>query len=292
MTQSCLVVISHYNVWATDQLIALLDQTKSVPAGHPFRCRVVVNQAEPKPLDLPSRHADVEILYRENTGYNIGAWDLGWRQDPLFDIYLFLQEECVILKAGWLRAYIRRLSNPKVGLVGESMDWKGMTWARLARYFQMFPFDSKIDGHFVPISEGLRISLERLGIDPGSTGEHLQSLVFCTRRAVLEATDGFLIGHTYAEATTAEMAASKRVQALGLRTCEVGFRSFSYINHPQWTQRKANLVRTFLRVAEPYLPINLMAWAKTARYRFQNRKRRPAPAPPDHEAVAALDVTP
>ena len=80
-----------------------------------------------------------------------------------------------------------------------------------------------------------------------------------------------------------------------MRTCEVGFRSFSYINHPQWTQRKANLVRTFLRVAEPYLPINLMAWAKTARYRFQNRKRQPAPATPaaqDHEAVSALDGTP
>ena len=63
-----LVVISHYNAWEPHQLIALLDQTKAIPAGHPFRCRVVVNQADPKLLQLPDRHADVEVLYRPNTG--------------------------------------------------------------------------------------------------------------------------------------------------------------------------------------------------------------------------------
>jgi len=67
-----LVVISHYNAWPTDHLFKLLDEIHAVPAGHPFRCRVVVNQAEDKRLDLPSRYADVEVLYRENLGYNIG----------------------------------------------------------------------------------------------------------------------------------------------------------------------------------------------------------------------------
>ena len=77
-----LVVVSHYNAWPTDQLVALLDQIKAIPAGCPFDCRVVVNQAKPGPLELPPRHADVGVLYRENIGYNIGAWDHGWRVGP------------------------------------------------------------------------------------------------------------------------------------------------------------------------------------------------------------------
>ena len=50
---SVLVVISHYNAWSSDQLIALLDQMWSVPAGYPFQARIVANRAEPHDLALP-----------------------------------------------------------------------------------------------------------------------------------------------------------------------------------------------------------------------------------------------
>ncbi len=35
---------------------------------------------------------------RENTGFNIGAWDYGWRHLPPYDYYLFLQDDCFIVR--------------------------------------------------------------------------------------------------------------------------------------------------------------------------------------------------
>jgi hypothetical protein len=42
---SFLVIDSHDNAWPTDQLLALLDQIREIPAGRAFGCRVVVNRA-------------------------------------------------------------------------------------------------------------------------------------------------------------------------------------------------------------------------------------------------------
>jgi hypothetical protein len=41
---------------------------------------------------------------RENTGFNIGAWDYGWRHLPPYDYYLFLQDDCFIVRPLWLKA--------------------------------------------------------------------------------------------------------------------------------------------------------------------------------------------
>ena len=92
---------------------------KDIPSGHPFRCLVVVNRAIDRDLELPERHRDVEILYRENVGYNIGAWEHGWRVAAPAEYYLFLQEECRIVRPDWLGSSTRLLADPKVGLVGE-----------------------------------------------------------------------------------------------------------------------------------------------------------------------------
>jgi len=67
---SVLVVISHYNAWSSDQLIALLDQMWSVPAGYAFQARIVVKRAEPHDLALPPRYQSVEVLYRQNVGFD------------------------------------------------------------------------------------------------------------------------------------------------------------------------------------------------------------------------------
>ncbi len=254
---SILVIVSHYNAWPTDHLVALLDQMTLIPAGLPFQTRVVVNQARDLPLKLPERHTGVEILYRPNTGYNIGAWDLGWRESPARDCYLFLQEECQILRPNWLKAFVDLAMRPNVGLVGESLHWAGLSWNRLDRYYANFPFAAKVDGREVPIPVGVRAGLARLGVLPGKTGAHLQSLVFCLRREVLEAMDGFGIGSDYAEATVAEVAASKRVEAMGLRVCEVGSGSFAYVLHPQWAGKRGSWKRKLMRWVEPWVPISL-----------------------------------
>jgi hypothetical protein len=241
---------------------------KSVPAGLPFDARVVVNRAVDRPLDLPPRHADVDVRYRENLGYNIGAWDHGWRADPAYEDYLFLQEECRLLRPGWLEAFVRCLADPRVGLVGESMFWPGYSWERADRYSEYSTFPgTPPEGPRVTHTEGIRAFLAARGIPIGRTAEHLQSLVLAARREVLEATDGFIIGRDYGEAIGSEVAISKRVEALGLRVREVGIGPFRYILHPQWANLRATPARVFFTWLEPRIPVSLaMEMRRPARY--------------------------
>lgn len=263
--RTALVVVSHYNAWPTDHLVALLDQLVTVPAGREFRCRVVVNQAQPKPLELPGRFAEVEVLYRPNTGYNIGAWDHGWRAGPAYDDYLFLQEECQVLRPGWLKAFTARLANAKVGLVGESLNHAGYSWRRAEYYFH-----KKSEPHFVdrrPDAEGetlmlhaVREVMAKRQIPLTGNITHLQSLVLATRREVLEAIDGFMIFNSYGYAVGAEISISKQVEALGLRVEQLGLRPFRYILHPQWRHRAAGFRPVLFGWIEPYLPYRIGAY--------------------------------
>ncbi len=218
--------MSHYNAWPTDQLVKLLDQIQTVPAGYPFSVRVVVNQAEDKRLELPERHKDVAVFYRANTGWNIGAWDHGWRQDPRFDYYLFLQEECVIVRPGWLKAFLRVAKRPRVGMVGEIIAYYNTTWEDV---YEMAAGHG-MDHGLTPF----RRHMARMGIKVNEMADHLQSLVLCLRHDTLEAIEGFRIGATKNEAIACEIAISKCVQAVGLEIRQVSIRNFNYIQHPQW----------------------------------------------------------
>jgi len=253
-----LVVISHYDAWAPDQLVALLDQTKDVPAGAHFDTCVVVNQCGSRELHLPERHADVTIFHRPNSGYNIAAWDHGWRSMPPYSDYLFLQEECRILRPNWLSAFRKLLAKPRIGLVGESLFWAGLSWDRLDYQYRDFHFADRVDGRLVPIPTGLRIGMQRLNIPVGKSGEHLQSLILAIRRDVLEHIGGFFSGDSYGEATIAESSISKKVQALGLVVREVGPGSFRYILHPQWTYRQGWAL-SLLRRAAARIPVSISA---------------------------------
>jgi hypothetical protein len=235
-----LVVVCHYNARPVGDLLRLLGQLKTLPAGFPFDIRVVVNLATPKRLLLPSAFNDVEVLYRENVGYNIGAWEHGWRQGPPHAGYLFVQEECRLVREGWVAGFVQRAAEPGIGLVGECLSphWDA-PWDELARRFagQMLP------EHRIGDSPAERVPcyldfLRRQSIYPGERGDHLQSLVLYARRDVLKAIDGLPVGSNYGEAIAAEIGISKKVQSLGLRLAEAGPSSFWYIEHPQWLHRQ------------------------------------------------------
>lgn len=225
-----------------------------MPAGASFDICVVVNQAVPELLSLPERHAGVRTSYRENTGYNVGAWEHGWRQNPAYDCYLFLQEECRIVRPGWLHAFRRLAMKPAIGLVGESLNWAGLGWNRLARQYRHVSFWASVEGEPVPVTEAIRAGLRRWNAAEGRTGAHLQSLVIAARRNVLEAIDGFPTGVNYDDATIAEVALSKKVEALGLKVREVGPGSFRYILHPQW-QRRQGVLRSHARIVARLIPL-------------------------------------
>jgi hypothetical protein len=235
-----MVVVSHYNARPTTQLVDLLDATQTLPSGWPFGIRVVVNLGVPKRLVLPARHQQVEILYRENTGYNIGAWDHGWRTGGPAMSYLFLQEECRLLRPDWLAAFVRQGAATGVGLVGECLSphWDAL-WEDLVQRCR----GERLEGHLVDGQPADRVPcyldfFRRHGIPSGRRADHLQSLILYARREVLQAINGFPVGRNYGEAIAAEIGISKKVQSLGLRIGEVGPHPFHYIEHPQWLHRR------------------------------------------------------
>jgi hypothetical protein len=224
--QTILVIVSYYAGRSLEPLVRLLDSMNTFPAGCAFAVRVVVNRNGEETIALPDRHGGVEILYRSNSGYNIAAWEFGWRASPTTEAYLFLQDDCRVVQSNWIVAFLG-LANAGVGLVGEclSPDWDA-TWADLVTRYRghMLP-EHTLDGQPAERVECYFDYFRRHGIAPGSRGDHLQSLVLFARRAVLEA-----IG--------AEIGVSKRVQAQGLAIAEVGPEPFFYIEHPQWLHRR------------------------------------------------------
>jgi hypothetical protein len=241
--EKALVVVCHYNARPVADLTTLLTGLRRRLAGGPFDVLVVVNQAVAEPLVLPAACGPWDVYYRPNTGFNLGAWDRGWRARPGYGGYLFLQEECHVVRDGWLGAFARCGAEPGVGLVGECLSptWDA-PWEELARRFR----GARLPDHAVAGQPADRLScywdfFRRRGIHPGPRGDHLQSLVLFARRAVLEAVGGFPPCQTYGEAVAAEIGLSKQVQALGLTLRQVGAAPFTYFEHPQWLHRRPAL---------------------------------------------------
>lgn len=243
--RSVLVVISYYDGRPGRHLIELLRSMRFVPAGWPYQVRVMVNQVRPAPLSLPADLGDVEVHYRHNRGFNIGAWEAGWRTEPAYDGYLFLQDECQIVREGWVAAFVHKAVGKNVGLVGEclSPNWDA-PWETLALLTQ----GDQLPEHCVEGKPAERVRcylhfLRTHGIAPGLKGDHLQSVVLFARREVLVAINGFPVGRNYGEAIASEIGISKKVQALGMSIREVGPDPFTFIQHPQWLHRRREAVR-------------------------------------------------
>ncbi len=206
--------------------------------GRPFDLAVVVNRESG--FDRPglTLESSIRVLERPNTGMNIGAWDHGWRSLSGYAHYLFLQDDCLVVREGWLAGYLTRAADPEIGLLGESLNkaWD-KPWAKLAeeRKGEVLP-DHIIDGQ---PAERVALYLDfmaRTGIDPGENGRHLRSLTWFARRDVLERIDGFPIGATYGECIAAEIAVSRKVAAAGLRVEQTSPEPFHFIRHADWEQ--------------------------------------------------------
>lgn len=235
------VVVSHYDARPVEPLLQLLDSLADTRAGYPYEVRVVVNHDSWRPCVLPARHREIVVVHRENSGFNIGAWEQGWRLDPPRDAYLFLQDECLVARENWLLPYVEKANQPAIGLIGEripptwDLPWEHLQWQ----------FGKKIlPGHEVGGQQVDRLTCyrdfwRRHGIPPAATGAHVQSLVMFARREVLARIGGFPQGQNYGEAIAAEIGVSFLVRALGLEICEVGPDPFTCFTHPQWQGRAA-----------------------------------------------------
>jgi len=233
------VIISYYNERNPDDLSRLLDSMDNFDSGHDYTTLIVVNRALDRELILPEVHAHHRIVYRQNIGYNIGAWDYAWRLCQDTDFFLFLQDDCKIVKDNWLRAFVRFGKNPKMGLIGESISWKSK-WSDLDTDLKLTTI---ADGHFINSEPSSRIhayyeAFRLWGIDPGDRADHVQSLVWAARRDVLLVVDGFPHGANYGEAIAAEIATSRKINTAGYHISQVHWRPFHYISHPQWMHKR------------------------------------------------------
>lgn len=220
-----LVVISYYDQRPIETLLALLNQTSSIDAGATFDLCVVVNVENSSPTLLPKPHNTVHVIRRENRGFNVGAWQHGWKANPDYDFYLFLQDECVIRLPGWLTAFAEAARNPKVGFVGEGIDCYE-SW-------------DTFDRCWPPIAEEIHKIVADQGITLGPRPDYVQTLIVGARRDVLELTGGFVVGDGKMRACAGEILTSVRARAHGLRNVQVAWRPFEYIRHPQWDDIRA-----------------------------------------------------
>jgi len=220
------VVVSHYNARPNDELIGLLYQLKaqSIECKSVFSTTllVVVNCGNDFKLTLPNELDFVIVQYRENTGFNIGSWDHGWRNNGQFKHYLFLQDECQLVDKKALLSYWNLLEKNPNTLFGESMFF----------YYGWRRFKKNWPEAYSAITELAKNFKINLGLTPS----HLQSLIIAASNATLCELDGFVYSNDKVEAIAAEILLSRKALSSGVAVKQSSWLPFKFIKHPQWNE--------------------------------------------------------
>lgn len=240
MSARCCVIICYWVGRSPAPLYSLLRQMERVPAGAEFDVLVVCNGGDTSPLRLPPLFdgEKYRVLNRANSGWNLGAWQAGWKAQPDYDYYLFLQAECFIKKPNWLGRFLFRFSlDSGIGLLGERLMWQGMTWEYVREATAIdIPEAVTQSPEILDSLREYQAALRAHDIDPGRFGTHLVSVVLFTSLEILKKTDGFIfLGDKYSEAVSTEIGFSRKVENLGYRIAQLTDDSFGHIGHTQWT---------------------------------------------------------
>jgi hypothetical protein len=243
-----MVVISYWVERSPEHLFRLLRQLYSYKAGVPFSITVVCNGGDVHPLQLPPSFMQrgIKVLNRPNTGYNIGAWEYGWRCNQRSDNFLFLQDDCFIIRNQWFSGFVEKMHQfQKIGLIGERIN---PNWERSWEHLKNSEFNTFMKGHRIADQPSRRVDLyldflAKKGIAIGETADHLQTLILFTSRSILLQIGGFVLGNNYGEAIASEIGISKKVQAAGYRISIVGSQPFYYIGHQEWTETENRFQR-------------------------------------------------
>lgn len=228
--KNTLVVVSHYNARAKEDLQLLLNQLKPL-APHIL---VVIND--------DNHHGPVEFLSdmptpclrRTNTGMNIGGWNEAFQERPDFEHYIFLQDECRIVDNDFLAVYEDRLKAPEIGMIGESLNpqWS-RPWAEITSSALNYPVQITPGSPAMMRTAFIIGCLQNWSISPGPTGAHLRALVWAFRRDMLFKIKAFPMGRNKEECIAAEIGTSKLVEQHGGHIAQVGSVPFEYIQHKE-----------------------------------------------------------
>lgn len=225
------VVVSIWDGNPSDYIFSLVDSLQRYDAGVPYDIYLCANGES---YELPKNLSNIfkKVFIRENTGFNLGAWDYAWRKLPNYDFYLFIQDDCFIRTKSWLKDFIKCFcSVEKCGLVGEYLNrsWD-MPWSELTGA----DGEHKVSPKKRKRAEFYIETLRRWGIPEGKTASHLTSVVHFTARKILEEVDGYNIVRDYQNAIVAEIAFSKKIQNKGYKIVQIGKTRHSRIGHRQW----------------------------------------------------------
>ncbi|PPD54307.1 MAG: hypothetical protein CTY10_07735 [Methylotenera sp.] len=213
-----------------------------VKAGCEFGLIVVCNGGNEQPLYLPARFQKLNaiVLNRENSGYNIGAWNFGWQSaKSSYSYFMFLQDDCFLKEKNWLYQYQYRLStDDKLGLLGEVIMWDRMTWHYIRQ-----ATDRDLGGDWYDKNQPHPIDfyqnyLASNNIPKGELGSHLQSIILFTSSKILSEIGGFPVGKTYQDAIACEIGISRMIESKGYRISKVDDYPFKLIGHRQWTGKR------------------------------------------------------
>ncbi len=265
------VVVSFYDRRPVACLEDLLRSLARHSAGRDFEVVVVVNQTRDNLPTLPSTPYPLTVIGRENTGMNIGAWEAGWRHVPNRPVYVFMQDECLVMRDGWLAAYADRCAEPGVGLVGESLN---PAWDRSWSHLRVLHAGARMPDHLIDGNPADRVDvyldcMRRWGVDPGETASHLRSLVWAATHATLSRIGGFPIGANYGDCIAAEIAVSRKIVAAGLRVVQARQAPFYFTIHREWNQDRPGG-----HYVNGKSPANLVTWELPDRNRLDQEVER------------------
>ncbi len=248
MEKPNLVVISYWSGRSIRPLKKLIYQINVIDSGAIFDSLIVCNGSSEQVenfINKSNLSHKFQVVKRPNFGFNIGAWDYGWKYLSNYRNFLFIQDDCIIIRENWLKAFVDKFNHDhQIGLLGERINWRN-SWDDLAQSnSNSYHKKHTLNGQKMPRIDLYRAYLSKNSIPEGVTAEHIQSLILFTSKQVLEQIRGFPLGESYGEAIASEIAISKKVQAAGYNIAMVNpDKCFYYISHPQWLERKGKVKR-------------------------------------------------
>lgn len=230
MSSDALIVISHYAKRGDYHLKKLLSEVSQVT-----KSILVVINADFVNSESEGFFEGYPALLRPNLGMNIGGWNAAFHRHPNYEHYVFLQDECSLLRRDFLDAYKRKLNDPDIGMVGESINFK---WDKSWRDMFLSPLNYSTDivlgSRKISRVENYLNLLHTWKIEPGFGGRHLRALAWGIKGETLIRLEEFPIGETKEQCIASEIAVSKKIEQLGLRVCQIDESPFTFFRHDEW----------------------------------------------------------
>ena len=170
---------------------------------------VVVNDDDCQQIKKSILNGIVRIT-RPNTGMNIGAWSEAIAHCKDSDYVVFLQDECKLVRYDFIESYRTLLSEPSIGMIGESINPKwDCEWSQIAKSNLNYTINHP-NGQAISRVNYYLDCMIKWKINPGIHSTHLRALAWAFNKLALQAIESFPIGLNKEQCIAAEIAVSKK----------------------------------------------------------------------------------